>query len=103
MFLTRFFYAALYAVNLAFHMLRSSLETGLYSVTGRIDPQVIEVETVLKSPFSQVLLANSITLTPGTLTVDLDSQARKLKVAVLTPRKPSSVIPFEKYIGGMLE
>ena len=36
-----------------------------------IDPAVVEVETTLQSTLGKLVLANSITLTPGTLTVDL--------------------------------
>ena len=35
-----------------------------------IRPAVVEVETRLRSPLGRLLLANSITLTPGTLAVD---------------------------------
>jgi multicomponent Na+:H+ antiporter subunit E len=37
-------------------------------------PAVVEVETKLKSPLGRLILANSITLTPGTLTVDVQNQ-----------------------------
>jgi multicomponent Na+:H+ antiporter subunit E len=36
-----------------------------------IRPGVVEVETRLQSPLARMLLANSITLTPGTLTIDI--------------------------------
>lgn len=36
-----------------------------------IKPGIVEVKTSLKSEFARMLLANSITLTPGTLTVDV--------------------------------
>ena len=36
-----------------------------------INPAMVEVETQLKSPLGKLILANSITLTPGTLTVDV--------------------------------
>ena len=36
-----------------------------------IDPQVIHFRTILKRPISKVTLAQSITLTPGTITVDI--------------------------------
>jgi multicomponent Na+:H+ antiporter subunit E len=39
-----------------------------------IHPAVVEVETHLKSPLGRLILANSITLTPGTLTVDVQDQ-----------------------------
>lgn len=37
-----------------------------------IDPVIVEHRSLLKRPVSEVALANSITLTPGTLTVDVD-------------------------------
>ena len=72
-------------------------------VNGSVDPQVIEIKTKLKKPVSHFILANSITLTPGTLTVDIDHDKCILKVAVISPRDSASVIPFEGYIRGMLE
>jgi len=36
-----------------------------------IRPALVEVKTELRSPLGRLLLANSITLTPGTLSVDL--------------------------------
>ncbi|RLD53127.1 MAG: Na+/H+ antiporter subunit E, partial [Bacteroidetes bacterium] len=36
-----------------------------------INPGIVEFESKLSSPFAKMLLANSITLTPGTLTVDI--------------------------------
>ena len=37
----------------------------------RINPAIVEVKTKLKSPLGRLALANSITLTPGTLTADI--------------------------------
>jgi len=37
----------------------------------KIDPQVIRFKTRLKHPFSKVTFAQSITLTPGTITVSI--------------------------------
>ena len=37
----------------------------------RINPAIVEVKTVLKSRLGRLALANSITLTPGTLTTDI--------------------------------
>ncbi|MCU7860689.1 MAG: Na+/H+ antiporter subunit E [Candidatus Thiodiazotropha sp. (ex Lucinoma kastoroae)] len=37
-------------------------------------PAVVEVRTDLRSPLGRLALANSITLTPGTLTVDVQDQ-----------------------------
>ena len=37
-----------------------------------IRPEVVRIKTALRSPLGKMLLANTITLTPGTLTVDID-------------------------------
>ena len=37
-----------------------------------IRPEMVEVRTRLQSPLGRMLLANTITLTPGTLTVDVE-------------------------------
>ena len=39
-----------------------------------IKPGIVKVETSLKSDTGLTFLANSITLTPGTLTVDIDRE-----------------------------
>lgn len=36
-----------------------------------IDPQIVKYKSTLKSDFSKVTFANSITLTPGTITMDI--------------------------------
>jgi multicomponent Na+:H+ antiporter subunit E len=41
------------------------------SPTLPISPEIVEISTELESDLGQMLLANSITLTPGTLSVDL--------------------------------
>ena len=41
----------------------------------RINPAIVEVKTSLKSRLGRLALANSITLTPGTLTVDIDGES----------------------------
>jgi multicomponent Na+:H+ antiporter subunit E len=39
-----------------------------------VDPQVIEFDTTLRSDFALVAFANSITLTPGTITIDVEPE-----------------------------
>jgi len=39
-----------------------------------IRPGIVKVRTQLRSPMGRLLLANSITLTPGTLTVEMDGE-----------------------------
>lgn len=39
-----------------------------------IHPAIVDVDTGLRSPLGRLLLANSITLTPGTLTVEVETE-----------------------------
>jgi multicomponent Na+:H+ antiporter subunit E len=45
-----------------------------------IDPMVIEFETTLRSDFALVTMANSITLTPGTITIIVEPEKGKFWV-----------------------
>ena len=61
--LYQIFLANVHVVRLAFHPRMLDL----------IDPQIIEFESRLKSDFSRTTFANSITLTPGTITVNVSA------------------------------
>jgi len=54
-------------------LLRANIDMARRVLSPRlpINPAFVEVETQIKSPLGQLILANSITLTPGTLTVDV--------------------------------
>jgi energy-converting hydrogenase B subunit A len=103
MFITRIFYAIAYFVVLIFEIIKATGDVAGRTLNGKVEPVVMEIETELKRPVSQTILANSITLTPGTLSIDLDSENQILKVAIIAPRSKEKVIPFEPYIKGMLE
>jgi multicomponent Na+:H+ antiporter subunit E len=49
-----------------------------------IKPGIIKIRTGLKTDAALTILANSITLTPGTFTVDIDPAARVLYIHCLT-------------------
>ncbi len=104
MFLVRIGYGIAYVCVLIFEIIKSSLDMIFRRIIGRkIDPVVVDIETVLERPVSQTILANSISLTPGTLSLDLDSEKQIIKVAIISPKDKSEVIPFEPYIKKMLE
>ncbi|MDO4941273.1 MAG: Na+/H+ antiporter subunit E [Lachnospiraceae bacterium] len=44
----------------------------ILSAEDRVEPQLVHFKTDLKSDMARVILANSITLTPGTITVSLE-------------------------------
>ena len=54
-------------------LVKSNIDVMFRVVTPRvkINPAIVEVKTRLKSPLGRLALANSITLTPGTLTADI--------------------------------
>ena len=104
MFLTRIGYGIIYFLDLIYEIIKSTIDVAFNKIMRRdINPVVIDVETVLKRPVSQTILANSISLTPGTLSVDLDSENQIIKVAAISPRRREDIIPFEPYIKKMLE
>jgi len=49
-------------------------ESGIHAmyitITGRIDVHIVDLPTGIQNPFHGVLVANAITLTPGTVTID---------------------------------
>ena len=102
-FIFRIGYGITYFVVLVYYILKSALDVALRTLNARVKPVVVEIKTELKRPVSQTILANSITLTPGTLSVDLDSENCMIKVATIVPRRREDIIPFEPYIKGMLE
>lgn len=52
--------------------------------TSRIKPDVLEVNLRVKNPTAVTILSNSITLTPGTLTMDYDQNRNSLYVHGIT-------------------
>ncbi len=68
-----------------------------------IAPGIVKVKTRLKTPLGRLLLANSITLTPGTITVEMrgeDIYVHWIKVADSDPEGATAAIVggFEKYL-----
>jgi multicomponent Na+:H+ antiporter subunit E len=58
-----------------------------------VDPVLVRVGTRLRSDLAVTAFANSITLTPGTVTVDVEG--RELVVHALTPQTPASFAGME--------
>ncbi|MBM4401467.1 MAG: hypothetical protein FJ045_05915, partial [Crenarchaeota archaeon] len=61
-----------FAAALAWEVIVANLILTLIVIRPRllIDPRIVKFKTKLKGDFKKTMLANSITLTPGTLTVD---------------------------------
>ena len=69
----RLLWALLYLPILLLYVVRANLDVAWRVLHPKlpIRPGIVKAHTTLKSPGARVLLANSITLTPGTLSVDL--------------------------------
>lgn len=57
-----------------------------------IEPEVILIPLRVRTPFGITTIANSITLTPGTVTMDYDEDAGALLVHVIDGREPEAVV-----------
>jgi len=53
-------------------MTKANLDVAYRVITGKINPGIVRIQTSLKNSYAMTMLANSITLTPGTLTVEVD-------------------------------
>lgn len=73
-----------------------------------LNPGIVKVKTDLKSDFGKLTLANSITLTPGTLSIDVEDDyiyIHTIDVKGKTESENQANIsgPFEKILGGIFE
>lgn len=61
-----------YVLNLILEIIKASLQvmTVIWNPAKQPDPVIVEFDSGLNSAFANILLANSITLTPGTITLD---------------------------------
>lgn len=75
----------LYTVWLFYQIFLAAIDVSLRVLGVRdVDPQIIEFTTPLRSDNSITTLGNSITLTPGTITIDTDESGRFLVHAIAT-------------------
>ncbi|MFH2096861.1 MAG: Na+/H+ antiporter subunit E [Bacteroidota bacterium] len=98
-------YSVGYLFVFLFELLKSNLDVARRVVTPSlpINPGIVAVKTSLQSKIGRMILANSITLTPGTLTVDIkedtlyihwiDVESTDIKSAT-----KAIVSKFEKYL-----
>ncbi|MGB5396221.1 MAG: Na+/H+ antiporter subunit E [Gammaproteobacteria bacterium] len=62
-----------YSFNFALALIKANIDMARRVLTPSLPlkPAVVEIQTSLQSELGKLLLANSITLTPGTLTIDV--------------------------------
>ncbi len=94
-----------------FDILKASAEVAIIALKPRIDirPGIVRVDSHLKNKTALVFLANYITLTPGTLTVDIDTARHHVFIHALdlgtldAPDIRNEVAMLEKRLGRVLE
>jgi multicomponent Na+:H+ antiporter subunit E len=76
----RWFAFIAYLFPFFFAMAKANIDVAYRVITGRINPAIVKIDPNLKNDASLTLLADSITLTPGTLSVDVDQKTNELYV-----------------------
>jgi multicomponent Na+:H+ antiporter subunit E len=76
----RWFTFLVYLFPFFLAMAKANVDVAYRVITGRINPAIVKINPNLKNDMSLTFLANSITLTPGTLSVDVDQKTNELYV-----------------------
>ena len=91
-------------------MIKANVDVALRVLNPKmpINPGIVEVPTQLKSNVAKLALANSITLTPGTLSVDVIGDKLYIHWINVTTTNPEEAFEqisavFEKYIKEIFE
>jgi multicomponent Na+:H+ antiporter subunit E len=76
----RWFTFVVYLFPFFYAMARANVDVAYRVITGRINPSIVKIDPNLKNDMSLTMLATSITLTPGTLSVDVNPETNELYV-----------------------
>ncbi len=68
-------------------------------VTGKINPGIVEISNPHKSDYGTTALANSITMTPGTLTLETGESSLYVHCIRMKSDKQSIIQGFERFLG----
>ena len=90
-----------YAFVLFIEMAKANIDVATRVITGRINPGIVRIKPGLKTDLGVAMLANSITLTPGTLTVDVDPESNDLFIHWINVEK--GVDPTKRIAGKFLK
>lgn len=105
--LKRIFNFSLFSLRFIFELVKANFIMAKIVVTPSlpISPKIIKVNTTIKSNVGRAILANAITLTPGTLSVDLIEGEIYVHVVEGVKLKDSNEIikPFEKTLKGAFD
>ena len=103
-------FIAVYLPIFIFQLVLANIDVARRVLSPKIplNPGFVKIETELEGNFGKLLLANSITLTPGTLSVDVDGKdlyVHTVDVKGKTPEENKKNISalFEKWIGVIMQ
>jgi len=68
-------------------MAKANFDVAYRVITGKINPGIVKISPDLKTDLGITMLANSITLTPGTLSVDIDEEKNDLYIHWINVKK----------------
>ncbi len=68
-------------------MAKANVDVAYRVITGKINPGIVKISPDLKTDLGITMLANSITLTPGTLSVDIDEDNNDLYIHWINVKK----------------
>ena len=106
----RYFWFLAYLIVFIWECIKANIDVA-YRVlhpTMPIRPGIVKVKTTLKSEMAKMLLANSITMTPGTISVDIIDDYLYIHWIYISSEDPevyTEIITgaFEKYIKRIIE
>jgi multicomponent Na+:H+ antiporter subunit E len=86
--------AVVYLLSFLWELLTANVDVAyrVLSPSMPIEPEVIELRLRVETDLAVTTIANSITLTPGTLSMDYDDDANALYVHAIDGRDPESVV-----------
>jgi len=110
--ITRYIWFCYYVPMFLWECLKANIDVALRVLNPKlpINPGIVKVKTTLKSDTGLTFLANSITLTPGTLCVDIDAEKGILYIHWIDVKTQDTdkateliVSPFEKILKKIFE
>lgn len=103
-----FLYAIPFLFVFTIELIKSNLDVAFRVLHPKlpINPGIVKIKTRLSSPLGRIILANAITLTPGTLTVETDDDTFYIHWINISSSDSETatkaiVSKFEKYLGVM--
>ncbi|MFO7651987.1 MAG: Na+/H+ antiporter subunit E [bacterium] len=106
----RWFWLVIYIPVFVYQCLKSNIDVALRVLSPglQLRPGIVKIRTALKSDIARVFLANSITLTPGTMAVDIVGDVlyiHWIEVATADPKAAAHAIigPFEFFLARIFD